>query len=75
MTFKQIETVALGLPESSRADLANSLLRSLDDATEDPAHEKVWAQEAARRYQDLRDNLESAVPAEEVFRKLHAASR
>ncbi|MCP3958389.1 MAG: addiction module protein [bacterium] len=75
MTFKQIEYAALELPEASRADLAQSLLQSLGEATEDPAHDQVWAEEAARRYRDLRDNPAAAVPAEEVFAKLHAATR
>ncbi len=75
MTFQQIKDVALGLPESSRADLAQSLLRSLGDASEDSEHDQIWAEEAARRYQDLRENPESGISAEEAFRKLRAAVR
>ena len=75
MTFKQIESAALELPETSRADLAQSLLQSLGEPTEDPEHDRIWAEEAARRYRDLRDNPASAVPAEEVFGKLRAAAR
>ena len=75
MTFKQIESAALELPETSRADLVQSLLESFGDATEDPRHDQVWAEEAARRYRDLRDNPDAAVPAEEVFAKLRAANR
>ena len=75
MTFQQIKNAALDLPEGSRADLAQSLLRSLEEASEDPGHDQVWAEEAARRYRDLRENPESAIPAEEAFQKLRAAVR
>lgn len=75
MTFKQIETEALNLPMSSRADLARSLLQSLDDTPQDPEHERIWAEEAARRYRDLRDNPKSGIPAEEVFARLRAGVR
>ncbi len=71
MTFQQIKNAALGLPETSREDLAQSLLQSLGQA--DPEHDQVWAEEAERRYQDLRKNPESGIPAEEAFRKLRAA--
>ena len=75
MTFKRIECAALELPEPQRADLAQSLLQSLGEATEDSEHDQVWAEEAARRYRDLRDNPASAVPAEEVFGKLRTTAR
>ncbi len=75
MTFKQIENAALDLPESSRADLAQSLLQSLGQASEDPERDRLWAEEAARRYRDLRQNPESGVSADEAFRKLRAAAR
>lgn len=75
MTFKEIESAALELPEASRADLVQSLLESLGDATEDPAHDQIWAEEAAQRYRDLRDNPDAALPAEDVFAKLRAATR
>ncbi len=74
MTFQQIKSAALDLPESSRADLAQSLLQSLGEVSEDPEHDQVWAEEAARRYRDLRENPESGIPAEEAFRKLRAAA-
>ncbi len=75
MTFQQIKNAALGLPEAAWADPAQTLLRSPGPAKEDPEHDRVWAEEAARRYQDLRENPESAIPAEEAFRKLRAAVR
>ena len=75
MTFEQIQTAALDLPEPSRADLAETLLRSLGEASEDPEHDRIWAEEAARRYRDLRENPSSGVPADEAFRKLRAAVR
>ena len=74
MTFKEMERAALGLSDKSRADLAQSLLQSLGETAEDSAHYRVWAAEAAQRYQDLRDNPGSVIAAEEVFSKLRAAT-
>ncbi len=75
MTFQQIKNAALSLPEDSRADLVSSLVESLGQASENREHDQIWAEEAVRRYRDLRQNPESGVPAEEAFRKLRAAVR
>ena len=75
MTFQQIKTAALDLPETSRADLADSLLQSLSLTSEDPEHDRIWAEEAARRYQDLRENPDSGILAEEAFQRLRTAIR
>ncbi len=75
MTFQQIKDAALGLPEASRTDLVESLLQSLGQVSEDTEHDQIWAEEAAWRYQDLRENPESAVPGEEAILKLRAAVR
>jgi len=76
VTFKQIRTAALELPEPSRADLAQTLLQSLVEVSDkEDEHDQVWAEEAARRYQDLQENPASGVSAEDAFRKLRAAVR
>jgi putative addiction module component (TIGR02574 family) len=49
---KQILDVALTLPESDRAGLAASLIRSLDDAP-DPDADVKWATEIERRIRSI----------------------
>lgn len=71
MTFKKLETEALKLSDSLRAQLAKQLLLSLEE-TEDSEVDQIWAEEAAHRYRELRDNPEAGIPAEEVFRELRA---
>ena len=76
MTFKKIQAAALELPETSRAMLAQSLLQSLHEEVDETVdQDKLWAEEAARRYRDLQKNPEAGVPAEEVFRKLRASRK
>ena len=52
---KQILDIALTLPESDRAGLAASLIRSLDDAP-DPEAEAKWAIEIERRIRSIDKN-------------------
>ena len=49
---KQILDIALTLPESDRAGLAASLIRSLDDAP-DPDADAKWAIEIERRIRTI----------------------
>ncbi|MGB2622824.1 MAG: addiction module protein [Candidatus Acidiferrum sp.] len=56
---------ALELSEEERADLACSLLDSLD-ARVDEGAEKAWDQEIARRASDLDSGKAKSVPWEEV---------
>ena len=58
---KQILDIALTLPESDRAGLAASLIRSLDDAA-DPDADAKWATEIEQR---IRSIDEGAVELEE----------
>ena len=65
---------AMELPPESRAALAKRLLDSLESP--DPEeHERLWVEESARRYDDLRAGRARAIPAEEVFAKLAVRSR
>jgi putative addiction module component (TIGR02574 family) len=58
---------ALELSPEERAELAGSLLESLDAADEDPeAVEAAWNEEIARRIEDLDSGKTKAVPWEEV---------
>jgi len=58
---------ALALTPEERAELAGSLLESLDAADDDPkAVEAAWSEEIARRIGDLDSGRAKTVPWEEV---------
>ena len=62
---------ALALPEEERAELAGSLLQSLDDTPEDPESvEAAWNEEIARRIADLDSGKVKTVPWEEVHQRI-----
>jgi hypothetical protein len=42
---------------------------------DDPEFERLWAEEAERRYQDYLDGKEEAVPGEEAIRRIRANRR
>ena len=42
---------------------------------DDPELERLWAEEAERRYQDYLDGKEEAVPGEEAIRRIRATLR
>lgn len=63
---KNLEAEALKLEEKDRAELARVLLLSLEDA-EDQDTELAWAEEAERRYRDLKEGAVQAIPSETVF--------
>ena len=74
MTLPDIETEALELPRSERARLAEALLESLDELS-DEENERLSIEEARRRDRDLNDGAQSEKPAAEVFRQLRAKVR
>ena len=62
---------ALELTPEERAELAGSLLESLDDVQDDPeAVEAAWNQEIARRIADLDSGKAKTVPWEEVRQRI-----
>ena len=66
---------ALALSEDERAELAGSLLESLDGAPEDPAAvEAAWNEEIARRIEDLDSGKVKPVSLETFRRKLSSAA-
>ena len=67
--LKDIAAEALELPLTARAELASQLLDSLDDVSEEE-NDRLWAQEAERRYAAYKAGDIEAVPAEEVFARL-----
>ena len=62
---------ALALPPEDRAELAGSLIESLD-VRQDPNVEAAWSKEIARRIQDLDSGKAQAIPWAEVRRRIAA---
>lgn len=60
---------ALALPAEDRAELAGSLIESLD-VEKDPDVQAAWNEEIAHRIQDLDSGKASAIPWAEVRRKI-----
>jgi putative addiction module component (TIGR02574 family) len=66
---------ALALSAEERAELAGSLLESLDGPPEDPeAVEAAWNEEIARRIEDLDSGKVKPVSLETFRRKLSSAA-
>ena len=65
---------ALSLDVQDRAALAQRLLASLEELSEEEA-ERLWAEEAQRRLGEYRGGRAKAVPAEEVAKKAESLFR
>jgi putative addiction module component (TIGR02574 family) len=63
---------ALALPVDERAALANTLLDTLEGATESVSIQEAWDAEVARRIEDLKAGKAVTVPWEELHRELLA---
>ena len=63
MDLKAFEAEALTLPVAQRAILAQHLLASLDDI-EEQENERLWVEEAGRRYEAYKTG---ALPARDAF--------
>jgi putative addiction module component (TIGR02574 family) len=63
---------ALTLPVAERAELAGSLIESLD-ATQDESVEVAWDEEIDRRMRDLNSGRVQTVSLEEARRRLSSA--
>ncbi len=66
--LKEIESEALLLDRHSRANLAKSLLESLDDLSEEE-YDQLWAEEAEARYAEFEAGRSRAIDGDEVFRR------
>lgn len=67
MTLEELEAEALKLTPRLRAKLAQKLLHSLE-ALSDAENERLWAEEAMRRDEELETGAATARSAEDVFR-------
>jgi putative addiction module component (TIGR02574 family) len=65
---------AMSLDVRDRATLAERLLASLEELTEEEAG-RLWAEESQRRLEQYRAGRAKAVPAEEVHRKVESLLR
>lgn len=71
MTTEQVENEALKLKPEARVELAEKLLRSLEDLSDEDI-EELWVEEAIRRDAELDSGTASMRDSEDVFRDLRA---
>ena len=74
MSTKTLQEAALELPPDERAELAQKLLLSLDDPSEDELAE-AWLSEAKRRAGELDRGEIQPIDAQEVRRKARSLLR
>ena len=72
--LKQCEAHALKLAPKERAILAERLITSLDSINE-TENERLWVEEAERRYKGYRKGRITARPVEDVLRDARTAIR
>jgi len=70
MEARELLKQALTLPDEDRAELAASLIDSLD-TTVDENVEAAWQEEIARRLDEMESGKVKGIPWEEVRRKAH----
>ncbi len=68
LTVEQLVDHAMRLPCSSRAELAEQLVESLDFAESDEI-QTAWATEAIRRRDEVRSGIVRTIPGEEVLKE------
>lgn len=71
MTNEQVECEALKLKPQARAELAEKLLKSLEELSDEEVR-RLWAEEAVRRDAELDAGTASMRDAEDVFRDARA---
>jgi len=67
LKIEQIKKEAMQLSSTERAQLAENLLKSLDNE-EDPDAERLWVAEAEARYQEYKEGKVKTKPSEQVFK-------
>jgi putative addiction module component (TIGR02574 family) len=72
--IEEIEREVLGLDVPTRAELARTLIDSLYDLSEDE-WDRLWGEEAERRYDEFLAGRAKAYPAEEVFARIRARKK
>ena len=74
MKSKELQRAVLELPADERAELAQRLLLSLDDPSEEELS-RLWLSEAAQRARELDSGDVQPIAAEDVRRKARALLR
>jgi hypothetical protein len=74
MQKDEVLAAALELPESSRADIADRLLRSLDPADQRDV-DALWAEEAEARIDAFERGEIEAIPGPELFAAIRTRRR
>ncbi len=69
MTIEEIEKEALGLPSEARARLADRLVESLE-AAEISRIDELWASEAKRRRDEVRQGRVRTIPGPEGLKRV-----
>jgi len=72
--LKECEDQALRLPARERASLVERLIASLDEL-DDAETERLWAEEAERRYQAYKQGRIAGRPAEEAISEARSRIR
>lgn len=72
MTIEQLAEEALALPSKSRALLADRIVESLD-AAELSDLDQLWAAEAKRRRDEVREGRVKTISGDEAFLKVRRA--
>lgn len=72
--IEEIEREVLSLDVSARAELARTLVDSLEDLSEEE-WDRLWGEEAERRYDEFLAGRVTAYPAEEVFARARARKK
>ena len=70
-TFEELEKQARALSSKEKAALAHILIQELD-ASADPDAERLWLEEAQRRYDAFVAGELPALPGDEVMNRAHA---
>jgi putative addiction module component (TIGR02574 family) len=69
MSVEQIAEEALALPSEARALLADRLVESLDPS-EDAHFRQLWAAEALRRRDEVREGRVQTIPGDEALARV-----
>ncbi|MGZ5434362.1 MAG: addiction module protein [Thermoanaerobaculia bacterium] len=72
--IEELAREALELDAVSRAELARTLVDSLEDLPEEEL-DRLWGEEAERRYDEFLAGRVQAYPAEEVFARIRARKK
>lgn len=68
MEAREIIDEARSLPVEARAQVADSLLRSLNQT--DPDVDQAWAEEAKKRLEEIRNGEVEPISGDEVFEEI-----